>query len=184
VKILVVGGGGREHALAWRLAQDTGGHTLFCAPGNAGTEAVATNLPIGAEDVDGLTEWARGERPDLTVIGPEAPLCAGLADRLGGDGLRVFGPTQAAARLEGSKAFAKEIMEAAGVPTAQARTFDDADAALAYVRAAGAPLVVKADGLAAGKGVLICATEAEAEDAVRNVMLDKAFGAAGSRVVV
>jgi phosphoribosylamine---glycine ligase len=184
VKILVVGGGGREHALAWRLARDTGGHTLFCAPGNAGTEAVAVNLPIGADDLDGLTAWARSERPDLTVVGPEAPLCAGLADRLSGAGLCVFGPTQAAARLEGSKAFAKEIMEAAGVPTARARTFDDADAALAYVREAGAPLVVKADGLAAGKGVLICATQSEAENAVRRVMVDGAFGSAGQRVVV
>ena len=184
VKILVVGNGGREHALVWKLANDSERPELFCAPGNAGTATLATNVSIGAEDVEGLTAWAREQRPDLTVIGPEAPLCAGLTDRLQAEGLRVFGPTQAAARLEGSKAFAKEIMEAAGVPTACSRTFDDVDAALAYVQQTGAPIVVKADGLAAGKGVLICGTTAEAEDAVRQVMVAQAFGSAGQRVVV
>jgi phosphoribosylamine--glycine ligase len=184
LKILVVGGGGREHALTWKLASDSGRPRLFCAPGNAGTAALATNLPVVAEDIEGLTVWAREQRPDLTVIGPEGPLCAGLTDRLRAEGLRVFGPTQAAAQLEGSKAFAKQIMEAAGVPTARARAFDDAGAALAHVRTAGAPLVVKADGLAAGKGVLICGTTAEAEDAVRQVMVSREFGDAGQRVVI
>ena len=130
MKILVIGGGGREHALVWRLARDSVSHELFCAPGNAGTEALATNLPIAAENIDGLAQWAAGARPDLTVVGPEAPLCAGLVDRFEKLGLRVFGPRQAAARLEGSKQFAKDVMQAAGVPTARAASFTSAAAAL------------------------------------------------------
>jgi phosphoribosylamine--glycine ligase len=184
MKILIIGGGGREHALAWRLARDSRPHELFCAPGNAGTEALATSLPLAAEDLDGLTAWAANARPDLTVIGPEAPLCAGLADQLGTLGLRVFGPTQAAARLEGSKQFAKEVMLAAGVPTARAASFTSAAAALEALARFSLPVVVKADGLAAGKGVVICQTRDEAETAIRGMLVDGQFGAAGQLVLL
>ena len=184
MQILVVGGGGREHTLAWKLARDGSRPEIFCAPGNAGTAAFATNLAIGAEDLDGILAWARTHRPDLTVVGPEAPLCAGLVDRLEAEGLRAFGPRKAAARLEGSKAFAKDVMEQGGVPTAAARSFNDAAEAKAYVRAQGAPLVIKADGLAAGKGVLICETVAAAEAAISEVLEQQAFGEAGRTVLV
>jgi len=184
MNILVVGGGGREHALVWKLAQDSRKPRLFCAPGNAGTAGLATNLPIAAEDVPALVAWAKTNRPDLTVVGPEAPLCAGLTDALQKEGLRVFGPSQAAAQMEGSKVFAKDVMVAAGVPTAQSRTFTDAAEAAAYVRQLGAPIVIKAEGLAAGKGVTVCATVAEAEQAIRESLVDRAFGAAGARVLV
>jgi phosphoribosylamine--glycine ligase len=180
VKILVVGGGGREHALTWKLANDSSRPTLFCAPGNAGTATLATNIPISAEDIDGLVAWAIRERPDLTIVGPEAPLCAGLVDRLAGNGLAVFGPCQQAAQLEGSKRFAKEIMEAAGVPTARATRFSDAASALNRVKTTPLPVVIKADGLAAGKGVYICQTRDEAERAVRDIMVDRVFGDAGA----
>lgn len=184
MKILVVGSGGREHALAWRLSRDSVPHTLFCAPGNAGTAALATNLDIQAEDVDGICAWARANRPDLTVVGPEAPLCAGLTDRIQELGLKVFGPNQSAARMEGSKVFAKEIMRAAGVPTAEAQTFTRSDEAIAYLRRRGAPIVVKAEGLAAGKGVFVCSTVSEAEDAVKQTLDKRVFGEAGNRVVI
>lgn len=184
MKILVVGGGGREHTIAWKLAQDSAAPELFCAPGNAGTARIATNLDIGAEDIPALVAWACENRPDLTVVGPEAPLCAGLADALQSEGVAVFGPTRDAAMMEGSKVFAKEVMQAVGVPTAAAASFTDASEALAYVRAEGAPIVVKAEGLAAGKGVLICATVDEAETAINKTLVDAAFGEAGRRVVV
>ncbi len=184
MRILIVGNGGREHALAWKLARDSRKPLIFCAPGNGGTAEAAENLPIAAEDLEGLTAWARAHRPDLTVIGPEAPLCAGLADRLRAEGLRVFGPSQAAARLEGSKVFAREVMEAAGVPVARGQAFEALAPALAHVRAAGAPLVIKADGLAAGKGVAVCATLAEAEAAVRASLETGVFGDAGRRIVI
>jgi len=184
MKVLVVGSGGREHALVWKLAGDRCRPHVFCAPGNAGTDGPATNVAIGAEDLDGLLAWARENRPDLTVVGPEAPLCAGIADRFDAAGLRVFGPSQAAARLEGSKVFAKDVMTAGGVPTARARVFTDAAEAREYARAAGAPVVVKADGLAAGKGVLVCPSVEEAERAIGLIMVEKAFGAAGERVLV
>jgi phosphoribosylamine--glycine ligase len=184
MKILVAGGGGREHALVWRLSRDSTRPTLFCAPGNAGTATLATNLDIQSEDIDKLCAWARANRPDLTVVGPEAPLCAGLADRLQELGFKVFGPNQSAARMEGSKVFAKEIMRAGGVPTAKAQTFTRSDEAIAYLRRRGAPIVVKAEGLAAGKGVFVCATVSEAEDAVRQTLDKKVFGEAGSRLVV
>ncbi|MFH1477221.1 MAG: phosphoribosylamine--glycine ligase [Verrucomicrobiota bacterium] len=187
MKILIIGGGGREHALAWKLAQDRRLTALFCAPGNAGTAELGVNVPIPAEDVNGLLDWARREKPDLTVIGPEAPLCAGLADLLQAEELRVFGPCRAAAQLEGSKVFAKSVLRAAGVPTAQSETFTDAEKALAHVRAAKSlvwPLVVKADGLAAGKGVLICADAREAEEAVKTAMVRQSFGKAGRQILV
>jgi phosphoribosylamine--glycine ligase len=184
MNILVVGGGGREHALIWRLVRDTVAPTVFCAPGNAGTAELAVNLPIAAEDVPALVAWARVHRPDLTVIGPEVPLCAGLTDALQAEGLRVFGPSRAAAQMEGSKVFAKEVMEAAGVPTARSSSFSDAVKATAYVRRMGAPIVVKAEGLAAGKGVTVCATVDEAERAIREALVDGAFGPAGARVLI
>lgn len=184
MKVLVVGGGGREHALAWKIAADSVQPELFCAPGNAGTEQLGINLPIKAEDIEGLLAWAQEKRPDLTVVGPEAPLCAGLVDRFAAAGLKVFGPGEAAARIEGSKVFAKEVMLAAGVPTAPAQVFADADAAVQYIRAHGAPVVVKADGLAAGKGVTVCHSVEEAEAAVRACMIERVFGAAGERILV
>lgn len=184
MNILVVGGGGREHALVWKLVNDSRRPKVFCAPGNAGTAELATNLNIGAEDVPALVEWARKHRPDLVVVGPEAPLCAGLVDRLEAEGIKVFGPSQAAAQIEGSKVFAKDVMVAAGVPTARAESFTDAGQALDFVRAIGAPLVIKAEGLAAGKGVTVCATLAEAEQAIREALVDKVFGAAGHRILV
>ncbi|OQW97709.1 MAG: phosphoribosylamine--glycine ligase [Verrucomicrobia bacterium A1] len=183
-KILVVGGGGREHALAWKLAGDRAQPELFCAPGNAGTASLGTNLDIAATDIERLVGWARANRPDLTVVGPEAPLCEGLVDRLQAEGLRVFGPTQAAARLEGSKLFAKDVMVAAGVPTAKFARFTDAGAAKAYIRQEGAPIVVKADGLAAGKGVTVAATVEQAEAAVDEALVQKAFGDAGNSVLI
>ena len=184
MKILVVGSGGREHALAWKLANDSRRPEVFCAPGNAGTSELGVNLDISASDISSLLSWAKTNKPTLTVVGPEAPLCEGLADRFQTAGFKVFGPCQAAARLEGSKVFAKEIMVAAGVPTAGFRQFSDAAAAKAYIRKNGAPIVVKADGLAAGKGVTVAATVEQAEAAVDESLVQKAFGDAGANVVV
>ncbi|MCP5489450.1 MAG: phosphoribosylamine--glycine ligase [Verrucomicrobia bacterium] len=183
-RILIVGSGGREHALCWKLAHDSSRPELFIAPGNAGTAQLGMNLAIGAEDLDALEAWAVEHRPELTVIGPEAPLCGGLADRLQAHGLLVFGPGQAAARLEGSKHFAKEVMIAAGVPTAASATFSALEPALTYVRSQPPPLVVKADGLAAGKGVVICQSTPEAEAAVFDMLDQGTFGEAGRQVVI
>ena len=184
MKILVVGSGGREHAIAWRLAQDSCRPTLFCAPGNAGTAGLAENLPLAAEDVPGLLAWAQANRPDLTVVGPEVPLCLGITDAFSAAGLRVFGPCQAAARMEGSKLFSKEVMAAAGVPTARAQSFDSADAAEAALDRFSLPVVIKADGLAAGKGVIIAQTREEAVAAVRSMLVDAVFGTAGAHVLI
>jgi phosphoribosylamine--glycine ligase len=184
MRILVVGGGGREHALVWKLAQSPQAEALFCAPGNAGIAAHATCVPIAPGDVEGLLGFAERERIDLTVVGPELPLTLGLVDRFAARGLRAFGPTAAAARLEGSKAFAKELLRRLGVPTAEFAVFDDPDAAAQHVRAHGAPIVVKADGLASGKGVFVCATVEEALAAIDALMRRRAFGDAGARVVI
>ena len=184
MKVLIVGGGGREHALAWKIAQDSCCQGVFCAPGNAGTAEVAENLAIGAEDVEGIVEWAKENRPDLVVVGPEAPLCAGLSDALTAEGIRVFGPGREAARMEGSKVFATDVMDAAGVPHAEYRVFNDAAEALDYVREKGAPIVVKAEGLAAGKGVTVCGSVEQAEQAVREALVDGVFGTAGQRVLI
>lgn len=184
MKILVIGGGGREHALVWKLTRDRCKPEIFCAPGNAGTALMACNVPIASDDVSGLIAWARRNKPDLTIVGPEVPLCAGVVDRFNAAHLRIFGPSKAAARMEGSKAFSKEVMEAGGVATARSEVFTNIDKALAYVRSVGAPIVVKADGLAAGKGVAVCATIEEAELAILETMKKKAFGDAGKRVVV
>jgi len=180
----VVGSGGREHALAWKLAHDSSRPEIFCAPGNAGTALVGTNVNISATDIAGLLAWANEHRPALTVVGPEAPLCEGIADRFAEAGFKVFGPCRAAAQLEGSKAFAKDVMQAAGVPTAAFARFEDAAAAKAYLRRQGAPIVVKADGLAAGKGVTVATTVEQAEAAVDEALVQKAFGDAGRSVVI
>ncbi len=184
MKILLIGSGGREDTLAWKLSQDSSGPEIFCAPGNAGTARHGTNVDIGAESLDELLEWAKTNRPDLTVVGPEAPLCAGISDLFSEHGLSVFGPSKDAARIEGSKVFAKEFMDAAGVPTAEFEIFEDSSQAMDYIRKKGAPVVVKADGLAAGKGVFVCNSLEEAEKALNATMVKKAFGTAGERVVV
>lgn len=184
MKVLVIGGGGREHVLTWALARDSRKPFLFIAPGNAGTAELGTNLPIDSDDVGGLLEWAHKEMPDLTVVGPEAPLCAGIVDRFQAEGFRIFGPSQAAARLEGSKAFAKDVMRAGDVPTAWAARFTELDPALACVRERGAPIVIKADGLAAGKGVTVATSMGEAETALRQALEKGVFGEAGSSVLV
>ena len=185
-KVLVIGSGGREHALAWKLAQSPRVTEVLVAPGNAGTatEARCRNVPVKVTDIEGLLALARDEGVSLTVVGPEVPLVAGVVDRFRAAGLRIFGPTAAAAQLEGSKAFAKDFLARHGIPTAFYAVHTDVDAALAYIRSKGAPIVVKADGLAAGKGVIVAMTLAEAEDAVRDMLSGNAFGEAGARVVV
>ena len=184
MKILVAGSGGREHAILWRLSQDEEKHELYAAPGNAGTASIAVNLPVGAEDIAGITAWAEKERPDLVVVGPEAPLVAGLVDALAAKGIPAFGPVAAGARMEGSKRFAKEIMKAAGVPTGRAETFTDAAAAKAALAGYSLPVVIKADGLAAGKGVVVAETRAEAEKAIDDMLVGNKFGDAGAEVLV
>ncbi len=184
MRILVVGSGGREHALCWAIAASPLCDALICAPGNAGIAEVADCRPVKAEDLDGIVALARAERIDFAVIGPEAPLVAGLVDRLEAAGIKAFGPDAAAARLEGSKAFAKDFMARHGVPTAAYARFTDLAAARAHVEAMGAPIVVKADGLAAGKGVTVAMTTQEALAALDAAMADGAFGAAGAEVVV
>ncbi|MFM2043764.1 MAG: phosphoribosylamine--glycine ligase [Pseudomonadota bacterium] len=184
MKVLVVGSGGREHALCWAIARSPRLDTLWCAPGNAGIADVATCVDIAADDVDGLVAFAQARAVDLVVVGPEQPLVLGLVDRLRAVGIKAFGPTAAAAALEGSKGFMKDILAHTGVPTAAYGRFTDPDAAKAFIRERGAPIVVKADGLAAGKGVLVCMTVAEALAAIDEVMVARAFGTAGAEVVV
>jgi phosphoribosylamine---glycine ligase len=186
MKVLVIGSGGREHALAWKLAQSPRVDEVVVAPGNAGTarEPKCRNAAVNAHDLDGLLWLARDEGVALTVVGPEVPLVAGVVDRFRDAGLRIFGPTAAAARLEGSKAFAKEFLARHGIPTAFYGVFSEVEPALAYVRDKGAPIVVKADGLAAGKGVIVASTLAEAEAALRDMLAGNAFGEAGARVVI
>jgi len=184
VRVLVVGGGGREHALCWKLAQSPLLSRLYCAPGNPGTATVAVPVPIAADDVAGLAGFAAAERIDLTVVGPELPLTLGLADELARRGLPVFGPRRAAAELEGSKVFAKELMARHGIPTAGFRLARDAAEARAAARELGLPVVLKADGLAAGKGVFVAADEAELAAAVAALFEERRFGAAGERAVV
>ena len=184
MRLLVVGGGGREHALCWTLARENPGANLYCAPGNPGTADLATNLPIAADDLDRLADAADMHGIDLTVVGPEVPLARGLADRLRAEGRAVFGPSAAAAQLEASKAFSKDVMAAAGIPTAASRTFRDLGPALEYVDGHPEPLVVKASGLAAGKGAVVCPTRADAAAAVRAMLGDRVFGDAGAIVVI
>jgi len=186
MKLLVIGSGGREHALAWKLAQSPRVSEVLVAPGNAGTatEAKCRNVAVPTTDLDVLLNLAETEGVDVTVVGPEGPLVGGVVDRFRAAGQRIFGPTAAAAQLEGSKAFAKEFLARHGIPTAHYAVFTELDAALAHLQQVGAPIVVKADGLAAGKGVIVAMTLAEAEDAVRDMLAGNAFGAAGSRVVI
>ena len=184
MRLLLVGGGGREHALTWKLAQNPTVDKIFAVPGNAGIGEVAQCEPLDTSDVDGLADFVESNGIDLTIVGPEAPLVAGLADELAERGLAVFGPSKAAARIEGSKAWAKEIMASAGVPTAGSRVVTTMEEGLAALEQFGAPVVVKADGLAAGKGVTVAETRASAEEALRLCLVDGAFGAAGATVVV
>jgi phosphoribosylamine--glycine ligase len=184
MRILVVGSGGREHALCWKLAASPLCDKLWCAPGNAGVAAEAECVPIGAEDLDMLVAFARANRVDFVVVGPEGPLVAGLVDRLAEAGIPAFGPDAAAARLEGSKALMKEVTDAAGVPTARWRRFADPAKAKEFARALGTPLVVKADGLAAGKGVIIAENIDEADQAIDTMLVEGAFGAAGAEIVI
>ena len=184
MKVLVVGSGAREHAIAWKLAQSPCLGKLFVAPGNAGTADAAENVPVEADDVGGLLKLAGRERIDLTVVGPEAPLGLGIADRFEEAGLLLLGPTKAAARIETSKSFAKGLMERRGVPTARYAAFQDYDEAVRYVRAGRAPVVIKADGLTAGKGVVVAETHRAAVDALRERMVARVFGASGDRVLV
>lgn len=186
MKILVVGGGGREHALAWKLARSPRVDTVLVAPGNAGTrsEPGVRNVDVAADDVDGLLALAREEAVDLTVVGPEAPLVAGIVDEFAAAGLRCFGPRAVAAQLEGSKTFAKEFLARYAIPTAGYEVFTELEPALAHVREQGAPIVIKADGLAAGKGVVVAMSVGEAEQALHDMLDDKTFGDASSRVVI
>jgi phosphoribosylamine--glycine ligase len=184
MRVLVVGGGGREHALVHSFAQSPHAERVFCAPGNAGTAGIADNIGVGSEDLPALLEFASREEVDLTVVGPEAPLVLGIADAFEQHGLRVFGPSQAAAQLEGSKVFAKEVMGAGDVATGAYSRHETAESALAHLGGAHYPLVIKADGLAAGKGVLICADAAEAQAAVEACFVSHEFGDAGDVVII
>ena len=184
MKILIVGGGGREHAIAVAVAESPKADKIYCAPGNAGIAEVAECVPIGVDEFDKIASFAKEKEVDLVIVGPDDPLAAGLVDVLEEAGLRVFGPRKNAAILEGSKAFSKDLMKKYNIPTAAYETFDDAKKAEAYLETADYPVVLKADGLALGKGVLICNTKEEALEGVKSIMLDKQFGAAGNRIVV
>jgi phosphoribosylamine--glycine ligase len=184
VKVLVVGGGGREHAMIWKLAQSPRKPALYCAPGNAGIESLATCVPIKPEDVAGLTAFAINEKIDVTIVGPEAPLALGIADEFRKAKLKIFGPTRNAARLESSKIFSKDVMAQAGIRTARARSFEKTSEALAYVDTHELPVVVKADGLAQGKGVIIATTHEQARQAIMDSMERAVFGQAGKQVLI
>jgi phosphoribosylamine--glycine ligase (EC 6.3.4.13) len=186
MKILIVGSGGREHALAWKASQSPRVKTVYVAPGNAGTaiEDKLTNINLSVENIEGLLNFAQQENIDLTIIGPEVPLVAGIVDTFQAAGLKCFGPSAKAAQLEGSKKFCKDFMARHNIPTAEYQTFTDQDAAINYIQKKGAPIVVKADGLAAGKGVIVAQTEAEAIAAVEDMLSGNSFGVAGSRVVI
>jgi phosphoribosylamine--glycine ligase len=186
MKVLVIGGGGREHALAWKAAQSTNVSNVFVAPGNAGTahEEKLENVAINAEDIDGLKAFATDNQIDLTIVGPEAPLVIGVVNQFEAAGLRCFGPSQGAAQLEGSKAFTKDFLARHNIPTGAYANFTEIDPAVAYIKEQGAPIVIKADGLAAGKGVIVAMTENEAITAVKDMLAGNAFGDAGHRVVI
>ncbi|WP_414165234.1 phosphoribosylamine--glycine ligase [Superficieibacter sp. BNK-5] len=186
MKVLVIGNGGREHALAWKAAQSPLVETVFVAPGNAGTalEPVLQNVAVSATDIPELLNFAQNEKIDLTIVGPEAPLVIGVVDAFRAAGLKIFGPTESAAQLEGSKAFTKDFLARHAIPTAEYQNFTDIEPALAYLREKGAPIVIKADGLAAGKGVIVAMTLDEAEAAVHDMLAGNAFGDAGHRIVI
>lgn len=184
MKILVVGGGGREHAIVKKLAQSKKNPKIYVAPGNAGTEEIATNVAISVMDFDSLADFAKKEKIDLTVVGMDDPLVGGIVDRFEAEGLRVFGPRKNAAILEGSKAFSKDLMKKYGIPTAAYENFNDPQKAIKYLETANYPIVLKADGLALGKGVLICKTFEEAKSGIEELMIDKSFGDAGNTIVI
>ncbi|MFC1667067.1 phosphoribosylamine--glycine ligase [Candidatus Omnitrophota bacterium] len=184
MKVLVVGSGGREHALVWKIAHSKKVTKIFCAPGNGGIKALAELVDIKADDVEGLLSFAKENKIDLTVVGPEVPLVKGIVDRFLEKGLKIFGPPKELAMLEGSKVFAKEAMKRFGVPSAGFEVFDSPDKAKEYLKQKGAPIVVKADGLAAGKGVMVAKTIKEAEDAIDSMLVKKIFGAAGEKVIL
>lgn len=184
MKVLIIGGGGREHAIAWKVAQSPRVEQLYCAPGNAGIAQLAECLDIGVMDFERQVSFAKEHEIDLVIIGPDDPLVAGAADVFAAEGIRVFGPSKRAACLEGSKSFAKDLMKKYNIPTAAYETFDRSDEAIAYLKTADMPVVLKADGLALGKGVLICKTREEAQEGVKTLMLDRQFGSAGDRIVV
>lgn len=184
MKILIVGGGGREHAIAAAVAKSPKADTIYCAPGNAGIAQVAECVPIGVDEFDKIASFAKEKEVDLVIVGPDDPLAAGIVDVLEAAGLRVFGPRKNAAILEGSKAFSKDLMKKYNIPNAAYETFDDAEQAAAYLEQAEYPVVLKADGLALGKGVLICNSKDEALEGMKSIMLDKQFGSAGNRMVV
>ena len=184
MKVLVIGSGGREHALVWKISQSKHVSKIYCAPGNAGIAKIAECIPVQATDIQALLSFAKSEGIDLTVVGPEAPLILGVTDAFRAYGLRIFGPTKAAAQIEGSKIFAKSILQKYNIPTADASIFTDVATASRYVREKGTPVVVKADGLAAGKGVIVACTEKEAIDSLNMLMTDKTFGEAGERVII
>ena len=184
MEVLVIGGGGREHALVWKIKQSPRVKKIYCAPGNAGTGEIAENIPIAADDIPSLLEFALQKEIGLTVVGPEQPLVMGVVDQFEKKGLRIFGPNARAAELEGSKSFAKDIMAKYGLPTAEYKTFSSSDNAAEYIKFKDCPLVIKADGLAAGKGVLLCQTVDEALAAVDSIMGKKSFGKAGNQIVV
>ena len=184
MKILVVGSGGREHALAWKLKQSSGIDLIFCAPGNAGTEEIGENIAIKAGDLPGLARFAKENRVELTVVGPDDSLAAGIVDFFESEGLRIFGPTKSAARLESSKIFAKELMRAKHIPTARAAIFDKQEAASAFLQESHFPIVIKADGLALGKGVIVAKNVEEAQAAVAAMMSEGRFGEAGRRLLI
>ena len=184
MKILVVGGGGREHAIIWKLRQNSSMGEIHCAPGNGGISNIAKCVPIKATDIEALTEYAKKENFDLVIVAPDDPLYMGLVDKLTEKGIRAFGPTKLAAEIEGSKVYAKELMKKYDIPTAGYEVFKDFESAKAYVKKSKYPVVIKADGLALGKGVIICDTYDQAADALKTIMVDKKFGDAGSRVVV
>ena len=183
MKILIIGGGGREHAIAWKAAQSSRVEKIYCAPGNAGISQIAECVPIGVMEFDRLLEFAKEKEIDLTIVGMEDPLVGGIVDRFEEAGLRIFGPRKNAAILEGSKAFSKNLMKKYGIPTAAYETFTEPEAALSYLETAKYPIVLKADGLAQGKGVLICKTKEEAKEGVQTLMLDKKFAEAGNEIV-
>ena len=184
MKVLVIGGGGREHALVWKISKSPKVSKIFCAPGNAGISRIAECVSIRADDVQGLLSFVKHNKIDVTVVGPEAPLVLGISDAFRSEGLKIFGPSKAASKLEGSKAFSKNIMLKYNIPTAEAGVFTDYDNAIEYIRKKGTPIVIKADGLAAGKGVIVATNEKEATDAVKAMMIDMVYGDAGKMIII
>ncbi|KAF0134745.1 MAG: phosphoribosylamine--glycine ligase [Candidatus Saganbacteria bacterium] len=184
MKILVIGSGGREHTLVWKLAQSPKASKIYCAPGNAGIAQIAENINICADNIPALRDFALKNKIDITVVGPEVPLTLGIVDEFEAQGLKIFGPSKKGALIEGSKIFAKNLMKKYNIPTADFATFTDYEKAIQYIKKIGAPVVIKADGLAAGKGVIICKNETEANDAIKRILKDREFGNAGNEIVI